>query len=68
MAVLAFALPSGASALELGKIEEFTGAAPTNLVAGPEGNVWFTDLAAGKVGRVTPGGTITEYVCPGCSA
>ncbi len=32
---------------------------PTGLVAGPDGNVWFT--AVGLIGRITPGGTVTKF-------
>jgi len=62
IAVLALALPAGASALAPGQIEEFTGATePTNITSGPDGNLWFTDFTGTKVGRITPAGVITEY-------
>ncbi len=32
---------------------------PTDLVAGPDGNLWFT--AQRSIGRVTPDGTITQF-------
>jgi streptogramin lyase len=32
---------------------------PTDLVAGPDGNVWFTN--GGSVGRITPAGTISVF-------
>jgi virginiamycin B lyase len=35
--------------------------APAGIVLGPDGNVWFTDPALGRIGRVTPGGEITEH-------
>jgi hypothetical protein len=38
---------------------------PTDLAAGPDGNVWFTDYANGKVGRITPNGSITLFDVPG---
>jgi virginiamycin B lyase len=34
---------------------------PAAIAAGPGGDVWFTDPAFGRVGRVTPAGRITEY-------
>jgi streptogramin lyase len=38
------------------------------LAAGPDGNVWFTVPAvvagAEKIGKITPGGVITEYPLP----
>jgi len=39
-----------------------------HLAAGPDGNVWFTTSSAALLGRVTPGGAITEFpVGPGGS-
>ncbi len=37
------------------------GAAPARLAAGPDGNVWFTELNRRAIGRITPGGAITEF-------
>jgi virginiamycin B lyase len=39
---------------------------PNDLVAGPDGNLWFTEstLHGGVIGRITPGGTITTFVLP----
>jgi streptogramin lyase len=31
------------------------------IVQGPDGNFWFTEQAAGKIGRIMPGGAITEF-------
>ena len=47
-------------------ITEFTdglsdGARPMNIVAGPDGNLWFTE-PNGKVGRITTSGDVTEFV------
>jgi hypothetical protein len=33
----------------------------SELAAGPDGNVWFTQFNEDRVGRITPGGTITLY-------
>jgi streptogramin lyase len=50
-----------------GAITEFThglntGAAPARIVAGPDGDLWFTDGGATPaIGRVTPQGVITEF-------
>jgi streptogramin lyase len=52
---------------------------PSRLVTGPDGNVWFTEQGAvgangskqptfpapGKIGRITPSGTIDEFTTPG---
>jgi len=65
MAVLALAVPAGASAFGLGEIAEFS--APTEptkplaLVKGSDGNIWYTNEGATKLGRTTPSGEVTEY-------
>jgi hypothetical protein len=45
---------------------------PRGIALGPDGNVWFAAFAApGRIGRITPGGTVTEFtggVTPGFSA
>ena len=47
-----------------------TGASrPYAIAPGPDGNLWFTE-EAGRIGRITPDGTVTEYstgVAPGDS-
>jgi streptogramin lyase len=44
-------------------------AAPNDIVAGPDGNLWFTENNGNKIGKITPcGGTITEYAIPTVSA
>ena len=37
---------------------------PQKIIVGPDGNLWFTEYAAGKVGKITTSGTITEYSLP----
>ncbi|MFO0955233.1 MAG: choice-of-anchor U domain-containing protein [Candidatus Saccharibacteria bacterium] len=37
---------------------------PTGIVAGPDGNTWFTEAGGNNVGRITPSGDITEYAIP----
>jgi virginiamycin B lyase len=34
---------------------------PFQLVAGPDGSLWFTEARAAKIGRITPSGVITEF-------
>jgi streptogramin lyase len=34
------------------------------IAPGPDGNVWFTEYEADKIGRVTPTGTVTEFPVP----
>lgn len=35
-----------------------------NLALGPDGNIWFTDAGAHKIGKITTAGTITEFSTP----
>src|SRR6266581_5076413 len=37
---------------------------PAVITAGPDGNLWFTELSANKIGRITPQGLITEFTIP----
>jgi len=37
---------------------------PRALAAGPDGNVWFSEFKASKIGRITPAGAITEFDLP----
>ncbi|MDQ2979946.1 MAG: hypothetical protein M3R62_12065, partial [Acidobacteriota bacterium] len=34
------------------------------IAAGPDGNIWFTEDNANKIGRVTPSGVVTEFSIP----
>jgi virginiamycin B lyase len=36
----------------------------TSIVEGHEGNGWFTEYFAGKIGRITPGGELKEFDLP----
>ncbi len=54
--------PSGEMArFELPGPARVRNAAPAAIVAGPDGAVWFTDPALGRIGKITPAGTIAEY-------
>jgi hypothetical protein len=47
-----------------GVVTEFptpTGSNPSYIGAGPDGNVWYTDLNVPRIGMVTPEGVVTEY-------
>ena len=35
-----------------------------DLTAGPDGNIWFTEPFENRIGRITPGGIITEFPIP----
>jgi streptogramin lyase len=37
---------------------------PYDIVAGPDGNLWFTERNANKVGKVSTSGSFTEYTVP----
>jgi hypothetical protein len=49
-------------------ISEFTvptaNSEPRGITAGPDGNIWFTEAHANKIGRITPAGIITEFTVP----
>ena len=34
---------------------------PLDIVAGPDGAMWFTDLGDNQIGRIGPAGTISNY-------
>ena len=37
---------------------------PYGITAGPDGNIWFSEFNASKIGRITPDGKITEFDLP----
>jgi hypothetical protein len=41
---------------------------PAGIVKGADGNIWFTETAANKIGKITSGGFVTEYVVPTASS
>ncbi len=43
---------------------------PGSITAGPDGNLWFTEMAGpgGTIGRITPTGIISEFALPGQSS
>ncbi|GAC1541404.1 MAG: hypothetical protein NVS3B12_28940 [Acidimicrobiales bacterium] len=36
----------------------------SGITAGPDNNLWFTERWTAKIGRITPGGVITEFAVP----
>ncbi len=38
---------------------------PYQITLGPDGNLWFTEIFGGKIGRLTPSGTLTEFIVGG---
>lgn len=45
-----------------------SGADLGDMTTGPDGNLWFTEGMANKIGRITPAGTITEYPLPNANS
>ncbi len=45
-----------------------TGSWPRGITAGPDGNLWFAEMAGNKIGRITPKGEITEFAVPTADA
>jgi streptogramin lyase len=39
----------------------FAGPIPNGLTVGPDGNLWFTEQAGNRIGRITTAGVITEF-------
>jgi virginiamycin B lyase len=37
---------------------------PYGIANGPDGNLWFAESFANKIGRITPLGAISEFVSP----
>src|SRR6185312_1287641 len=56
---------SAATPNRVGKITEYSiptkASFPEGITAGPDGNLWFTEFKGHKIGRMTPGGTFTEF-------
>ena len=64
-------IPKG-TYLPAGTITEFaslsSGSNPLEITAGPDGNLWFTELYGNKIGRITPAGILTEFAVPTSNA
>lgn len=68
-ALIVVAVPGGAD--PLGQVTEVAAGGitpgftangqPGGLVTGPDGNLWFVETAANRIGRITPSGTVTEF-------
>jgi streptogramin lyase len=51
-------------AAPLGEVHELplpSGVIAASIAAGPEGDMWFSEPESMAIGRITPGGTITEF-------
>ncbi|HEX9038484.1 MAG TPA: zf-HC2 domain-containing protein [Ktedonobacterales bacterium] len=55
-------LPPGPRIIEYPALNDAGGL--TGLTAGPDGNIWFTDLFSAQVGRITPTGAVTRFNLP----
>lgn len=61
--------PPGIPSVGSLQLQEFplpdSAAGPLGICFGPDGNVWFTELAAGRIGRLNPAtGQVTEFPLP----
>src|SRR4051812_14010844 len=69
LAICLLAVAPAGAATPSGVVTEFpvvTAAAGLGAVAaGPDGNLWFTETSANRIGRVTPAGVVTEFVVAG---
>ena len=64
LALGVFGLAALATAQAITEFPIPSGNSPFDLTAGPDGNLWFTESQGNRVGRVTPGGVITEFTIP----
>jgi streptogramin lyase len=67
--VVALALSGSVLAAPVGQITEFptatTAAGPEGIVAGPDGNLWFPEATADKIGEVNPTtGAAADFAIP----
>lgn len=62
LAASAVAAPALAAAPAITEISSAlsSSAAPQGIAMGPDGNMWFAEFGADKIGRVTPAGVVTE--------
>src|SRR5258706_6094950 len=55
-----------------GKVTEFgiptNNSQPAGITLGPDGNLWFIEINANQIGKVTPKGFFTEYPIPTANA
>lgn len=52
---------SGAKVASYSATTSAGGVGISGITLGPDGNVWYTEQNAGKIGKMTPAGAITEY-------
>src|SRR5690348_14186954 len=44
-----------------------TNGEPIGITSGSDGNLWFTERRAGKIGSITTTGSVTEFALPGAN-
>jgi RHS repeat-associated protein len=57
-------IASSTATHRVGAVEEYAlpkSSGPYGIAAGSDGNLWFTELGTGKIGKITTSGTVTEY-------
>jgi streptogramin lyase len=61
--------PTSRAAADTARIQEFPvptpSSFPSDIARGPDGNLWFTENLANKIGRITLAGVITEFSLDG---
>src|SRR5262249_13423248 len=45
-------------------IPDTTTARPEGITRGPDGNLWFAESIADRIGRITPAGVVTQFSLP----
>lgn len=69
VSALALAAAAVAGALPAQSFTQYpTAGDPEGIAAGPDGNLWFTENNAGKIGRITLAGVVTEFSIPTASS
>lgn len=65
-AVIAAGAAAGAFAQSITEFPvPIAGSNPFAITAGPDGNLWYTELGGNRIGRLTPSGVFTEFAIPG---
>src|SRR5574341_930293 len=63
--IIALSLGATAPAITLDEyVMPTSNSSPFQIIVGPHRTLWFTEFAAGKIGRITTGGAITEFSLP----
>src|SRR6266702_1074419 len=66
--VYLLSLSSTTAWAKVGTITEFpvptSSSQPAGITAGPDGNLWFTEPAGNKIGRITTSGGFSEFPVP----